>query len=150
MPHSFTNLLTHVIFSTKDRRPSILPEFKSRLHAYLGGIMHELDGHPVTINGTPDHVHLLIRLPPTLALAGAVRVLKANSSRWVNETFESRQRFAWQIGYAGFSVSRSNVPAVVKYISGQEEHHKKISFKEELRNYLEKHGIQYDERYIGN
>lgn len=148
MSHTFTNLLTHVIFSAKDRKPLIVPEIKTRLHAYMGGIIRELDGYPLTINGTNDHAHLLIRLPPTLALAEAIRILKANSSKWVNETFSLRQKFAWQIGYAGFSVSQSNVAAVVKYISNQEQHHRRVSFQDELRQYLRKHGIEFDERYI--
>lgn len=148
MSHTFTNLLTHVIFSTKDRRPVIVSEIAPRLHAYLGGILHEISGRPLTLNGTADHVHLLVQLPPILALADVVRVLKANSSRWVKETFDRPRKFAWQEGYAGFSVSLSNVPAVVKYISNQEQHHRKISFQDELRKYLTRHGIKYDERYI--
>ena len=148
MSHTFTNLLTHIIFSTKDRRPFITSEIKPRLDAYLGGIVRELNGYPLTINGTEDHAHLLVRLPPVLALAEALRVLKANSSKWVNETFASKRKFAWQIGYAGFSVSQSNVPAVVKYINNQEAHHRRVSFQDELRAYLKKHGIEYDERYI--
>ncbi len=148
MSHTFTNLLTHIIFSTKDRRPRIPPEIRSRLHGYMGGIIHELGGKPITINGTKDHAHLLVQLPPVLALAKALQIIKGNSSRWVNETFDCRRPFAWQEGYAGFSVSLSNAPAVVRYISNQERHHQKISFQDELREFLKKHGIEFDERYI--
>jgi REP-associated tyrosine transposase len=148
MSHTFTNLLTHVIFSTKDRQPLIIPEIKPRLHAYLGGMVRELKGKPITLNGTVDHMHLLIQLPPTVALSEALGILKAKSSGWVNETFDVPRKFAWQTGYAGFSVSLSNVPAVVKYISLQEQHHQKMTFQEELRKYLKKHGIEFDERYI--
>jgi REP element-mobilizing transposase RayT len=114
----------------------------------MGGIIRELNGCPLTINGTADHVHLLVRLPGMLALAEALRILKANSSKWVNETFSLRRKFAWQIGYAGFSGSQSNVPTVVKYIGNQEAHHRRVSFQDELRQYLKKHGIEDDERYI--
>ena len=147
MTHTFSNLLTHVIFSTKDRFPLISSELKPDLLAYMGGIVRELDGKALTIGGTVDHVHLLVSLPPTLALADALRVLKANSSRWVHET-KGRSKFAWQAGYGAFSVSRSNMPKVIKYISEQEEHHRKVTFQEEFVAFLRKHEIAYDERYI--
>lgn len=148
MAHTFTNLLTHIIFSTKDRRPHIDTELQAPLLAYLGGIVRELHGTALTINGTVDHVHLLLRLPAPLSLADAMRVIKTNSSRWVHEQWPSRSPFGWQTGYGAFSVSQSNVGAVVRYIAGQEEHHRRVSFQEELITYLQKHGIEYDERCI--
>ena len=148
MAHTFTNLLTHIIFSTKDRRLHIDTELQAPLLAYLGAIVRELHGSALTINGTVDHVHLLLRLPATLSLADAMRVIKTNSSRWVHEQWPSRSTFGWQTGYGAFSVSQSNVGAVVRYIAGQEEHHRRVSFQEELITYLRKHGIEYDERYI--
>jgi REP element-mobilizing transposase RayT len=148
MAHTFTNLLTHVIFSTKDRVPHIDAELKPDLFAYMGGIVREIDGKALGINGTADHVHLLIKLPPTIAISDAMRVLKTNSSRWVHEQWDSRSAFGWQTGYGAFSVSQSNVPAVLRYIANQEEHHRKVSFQEEFLAYLKKHGIEYDERYI--
>jgi REP element-mobilizing transposase RayT len=148
MAHTFTNLLTHVVFSTKGHHPEIDSEIRPRLMAYLGGIVRELKGHPMTINGAADHVHLLFALPPTLAIADALRVIKTNSSRWIKGTSSSRRDFAWQIGYGAFSVSQSNAAAVQKYIARQEEHHRRVSFQEELVTYLKKHGIEYDERYI--
>ena len=146
MPHTFTNLLTHAIFGTKDRAPLIKAEFRPQLHAYLGGIVRELEGTAFAVNGTVDHVHLLISLPPSLALADAMRVLKTNSSRWVNE--ERRVPFAWQAGYSAFSVSRSNAKAVMDYIARQEEHHHKINFREEFITFLRRHEIEFDERYV--
>jgi len=148
MAHTFTNLLTHVIFSTKDRLPHIDAELKAPLLAYMGGIVRELYGTAMTINGTADHVHLLVRLPPTISLADAMRVLKTNSSRWVHEKWPSHCAFAWQTGYGAFSVSQSNVASVVRYIAEQERHHRKVSFQEEFLAYLRRHGIDYDERYI--
>src|SRR2546426_12754463 len=107
MAHTFTNLLTHVIFSTKDRVPLIKPEIKPRICAYLGGIVHELKGYPYSIDGTSDHIHMLISLPPAIALADAVRTIKSNSSGWLHKLDVDLRKFAWQIGYGAFSVSKS-------------------------------------------
>jgi REP element-mobilizing transposase RayT len=147
MAHTFTNLLTHVIFSTKDRLPLITPEIKPRLHAYIGGIVRSVDGIALAIDGPADHVHLLIKTPASAALADVIRTVKANSSRWVHETFP-RADFAWQTGYGAFSVSFSNVEQVRAYIANQEEHHKTISFQEEFVAFLKRHSIEYDEHYI--
>jgi len=110
--------------------------------------VRELGGKLLAANGTADHVHLLMRLPPRLALADAVRVVKTNSSRWVHQSRALRRRFQWQAGYGAFSVSQSNVPEVVRYIRNQEQHHRRESFREELLAFLKRHGIEYDERYI--
>jgi REP element-mobilizing transposase RayT len=147
MPHTYTNLLTHIIFSTKDRTPFIKPELKGELHAYMGGIIREMKGMAVIINGTSDHVHSLVSLPANLPLSDAMRVLKTNSSRWVHEE-KGIARFGWQTGFGAFSVSQSNVPAVSAYIAHQEEHHRKVTFKEEFVTFLKKHGIEYDEQYL--
>ncbi len=148
MPQSLAHVLIHVVFSTKQRRPYISNEIRSDLHAYLGGIVRELGAKPVTINGTADHVHLLLGLPPVLALADALRVIKTNSSRWVHEKWPERRTFAWQAGYSAFSVSESNAARVIQYIGNQAEHHRKRSFQEELKDFLKKHKIEYDERYV--
>ncbi|MBL8798510.1 MAG: IS200/IS605 family transposase [Planctomycetia bacterium] len=148
MAHSFSNLLYHIIFGTKHRVPCIDPELMPRLHAYLGGIVHELDGKPLIINGTTDHVHLLVGLSTRSSIADALRVLKTNSSRWVHETWPARSAFGWQAGYAAFSVSHSQRSAVWKYIQNQAEHHRKLTFAEEYQQFLRKHGIEYDERYL--
>lgn len=148
MAHTFTNLLTHVIFSTKGRQPYLHGDFKPHLFAYMDGIVRHLHGVPIKINGTADHVHLLVSLPPALSVSELLRVLKANSSRWVHEEWPARKSFAWQEGYGGFSVSQSNASRVLRYIRDQEEHHRKLSFQEEFVALLKKHGIAYDERYI--
>ncbi len=148
MAHSFTNLLTHIIFSTKDRVPSIDAELKPPLLAYMGGIIREMHGTALSINVIADHVHLLIRLPPTLSLSDGMRILKTNSSLWVHKKYSSHAKFGWQAGFGAFSVSQSNVQAVSQYIAHQEEHHRKVSFQEEFLTFLKKHGIEYDERYI--
>ena len=147
MSHTHTNLLTHIIFSTKDRMPLIDSDVKPRLHAYIGGIVRELKGTALGVNGTTDHVHLLVGLLPTVAISDAVRVIKANSSRWMREQVRV-EKFGWQSGYGAFSVSQSNAQAVLAYISHQQEHHRKISFKEEFIAFLKKHDIQYDEHFL--
>ena len=148
MAHTFANLLTHLIFSTKDRLPSIRPEFKADLWAYLGGIARGLEGQALIVGGAADHAHLLVWLPPTLAVSDCLRVVKANASRWVHEIHSPQSQFAWQTGYGAFSVSQSNVPGVVKYIQRQEEHHKKVTFQEEFVAFLKKNNVAYDPRYI--
>jgi REP element-mobilizing transposase RayT len=148
MSHTFTSLFTHVVFSTKDRRPLIAEECRPRLYAYLGGIARNHKARALTIGGTADHVHLLLSFPPTLCVADAVRTLKSNASGWVHDTWPSRREFAWQTGYGAFNVSESNREAVVRYIEGQERHHHRLTFKEEFIALLERHNIPYDERYI--
>jgi REP element-mobilizing transposase RayT len=147
MAHSFVHLLVHIVFSTKDRRPCMDGDLPTRLFPYVGGIVRELDGHALAIGGMPDHIHLLVSLPQTRAVADVLRVVKANSSRWVHETWAERRDFAWQTGYGAFSVSQSNRETVQRYIEHQAEHHRKLSFQEEFRALLRKHGLEYDEHY---
>jgi len=144
--HSFASLLVHVIFSTKSRTPDLTPEIADRLFQYMGGIVRERKSVPLIINGTADHVHLLVSLPTNESIAELLRVVKANSSRWVHEQFPVESRFAWQAGYAAFTVSASRAAEVTEYIEKQQEHHRRVSFQEELLMFLQKHGIAYDER----
>ena len=127
MAQTLGNLVVHLIFSTKERKLLIAPEVRSDLFAYLGGIVRELRGTALIINGTGDHVHLLIRIRPAQSIAEIARIVKANSSRWMHE--KGNRQFVWQAGYGAFSVSESSIPAVTKYIATQEEHHKKRCFK---------------------
>lgn len=147
MGQTYTNLLYHCVFSTKDRQPLITPDLGPNLHAYVGGIIRSLDGTAILINGVADHVHMLIALPATVAIAEAMRVVKANSSKWVHED-RRVPAFAWQHGYGAFTVSKSNVEAVSKYIAEQEEHHRKVTFQDEFVAFLKRHGVEYDERWI--
>jgi len=147
MAHTYTSLLSHVIFSTKGRVPVLDVGLKERLFPYMGGIVRELGGVALSINGPADHVHLLLSLPPTIALSELIGKVKANSSGWAHKTFSSHNGFTWQVGYAAFSVSMSQRAKVLDYIVTQEEHHRTISFKEELLEFLKKHQIAYDERY---
>ena len=146
MSHTSGNILLHIVFSTRGRRPLIKSDFRAGLFAYLGGIIREMDGSALIINGTDDHVHMLVRIRPAQSSAQVVRVVKANSSRWVHEKWS--REFGWQTGYGVFSVSESNVAGVMKYIAEQEEHHRKHSFQEEFVAFLKKNNVAYDERYI--
>ena len=146
MSHTLGNILLHLIFSTHERRPLIKPEFRADLFAYLGGIVREMHGTALIVNGTCDHVHMLVRVRPAHSAAEVVRIVKTNSSRWVREKWDSH--FSWQTGYGVFSVSESSLAAVIKYIAEQEAHHKKHSFQEEFVEFLKKNNVAYDERYI--
>ena len=140
MAQSFSANHFHIVFSTKERKPIITDP--PRMWRYLGGIAKRIDCIPMAIGGISDHVHLLVSVPPDLAVAKAVGSLKANSSKWMG------RGFAWQRGYASFSVSASNLVAVTKYIETQAEHHKKISFQQEYLLLLRKHGIKFDPRFV--
>ena len=148
MSHTFTNLLTHIIFSTKDRAASMATEIRSDVYAYLGGIARELGGTALIVNGTADHVHLLVKLPAELAVADCVRLLKTNSSRWIHDKWPKRRTFAWQTGYGAFTVSTSAVGSVSRYIRDQDKHHRKMSFRDEFLAFLRKQGIPFDERFV--
>ena len=125
MPHSHTVNVVHIVFSTKERLKLLRPEFAPRLRSYLAGICKNLELHVYAVGGMSDHVHLLVRLPATLSLAEAANALKSNSSKWANE---QGHKFAWQKGYAAFSVSASLIATVVQYIQTQETHHRKMTF----------------------
>ncbi len=144
MPHTYTSLLVHVVFSTKDRAPDLSPDLAARLFPYMGGIVRECKGAALIINGPADHVHLLLSIPAAVSIADMLRVLKANSSRWVHEQFPERKRFGWQAGYGAFTVSGSRLGDVRNYIASQEEHHRRVSFQEEFLTLLRKHGLEYD------
>jgi putative transposase len=153
MAHTFTNILVHAVFSTSGRTPWLNDDLRPEMHAYLGGILRRLNAVPIIVGGTSDHVHLLARLPADLAVADCLRVVKTNSSRWLNERSAKDRRlqrgsFAWQPGYGAFSVSESKRSAVIRYLQDQEQHHRRISFQEEFLKLLKNHGVEFDERYI--
>jgi putative transposase len=145
---SYTNLLYHIIFSTKDRRPLITPDCEVRLYDYIGGTIRALGGISLELNGAEDHVHLLAKLRPDRALSDVLRKLKANASGWMHRVFPRVQDFTWQRGYAAFTVSQSNVREVRAYIARQKQHHRKTSFRDEFIQFLIANEIEFDERYI--
>jgi len=148
MSDSYTNLLYHSIFSTKDRRPLITDVYQSRLYDYIGGTIRALGRISLELNGTEDHVHVLAKLRPDKALSDVLRDLKANASGWMHDVFPDLKDFSWQRGYGAFTVSQSNVEEVRRYIEHQKEHHKKISFRDEFIQFLKANGIEYDEHYV--
>ncbi|MBI2825744.1 MAG: IS200/IS605 family transposase [Planctomycetia bacterium] len=148
MPGTHTNLLYHLVFSTKLRKPFITEAIREELYRYIGGIVRGEGGVLLEIGGMPDHVHLLARLMPTIALADLLRQLKANSSKWINEKHSRLRKFGWQDGYAAFTVSESQVARVSQYIRNQHQHHRTSDFKSELVALLRRHRVEFDERYL--
>src|SRR5262245_41641611 len=148
MPQSLAAVYMHIVFSTKHRQPLIADDVAPRLHAYLGGIVRNHGGIAVEVGGMPDHVHMLVSLGRTTSVAELVGVVKANSTNWVHATFPRLTEFCWQAGYGAFSVSVSNLDAVIQYIRNQSEHHQSMSFQDELREMWRRHRIEWDERYV--
>jgi REP element-mobilizing transposase RayT len=147
MAHTYCSALFHCVFSTRERRRAIAPELQERLWAYMGGIARENEMKALAVGGTEDHVHLLLSLPSSLAVAEAMRKIKGGSSRWLHESCRLNG-FEWQKGYEAFSVGCSQVDATVVYIAGQQEHHRKRDFESEFLSILKRHGIEYDPRYV--
>jgi REP element-mobilizing transposase RayT len=145
---SYASLYFHCVFSTKERRPFITPDLRDRLWPFLGGIARQNIMKAIEIGGVEDHVHILLSLPSTMAIAKAMQLIKGGSSKWIHETFSEHRDFAWQDEYGAFSVSVSQLDKIIKYIRGQEAHHRKRSFQEEFLELLQKHRIEYDERYL--
>lgn len=149
MPQSLSAVFVHLIFSTKNRDPLLAPRnLAMDTHSYLAGISSRLGCHPVLINGVEDHVHLLVRLSRTVTQADLVKELKRASTLWLLEQTPETSAFSWQAGYGIFSVSVSNLDQVSAYISNQEEHHRKVTFQEELRLFLQRHELEWEEDYV--
>jgi REP element-mobilizing transposase RayT len=148
MPGTYSQLLLHIVFSTKGRTPLITTKVAERLYPYMGGIVRAEKGVLYDIGGVADHVHLYLRWRPDGAVSDLMRTVKSRSSKWVHDTFPTLNAFAWQEGYSVFSVSKSQEKAVKKYIAGQQEHHKKEDFKSELLRILRAHDIEFDEKYV--
>lgn len=148
MGNTYTSLVYHIVFGTKNQARLITPELAPDLYAYMGGIIGRLDGRPVLIGGVEDHVHVLVALSQKRALEDVLRDLKANSSRWIHEKYPDFAEFAWQAGYGAFTVSIRGVEQVKVYIKGQAAHHREMPFVEEYRGFLQTHGIAFDERYL--
>jgi REP element-mobilizing transposase RayT len=148
MPQSYASLHCHFIFSTKHRLPLITADIQPRLFEYLGGIFRASGSVLIKAGGMPDHVHLLASLPRDLSVADVMRLVKTNSSGWLHDTFPGLEDFAWQAGYGAFAVSYSQVKTVQRYINRQADHHRKRTFQEEFLEFLQRHDIAYDERYL--
>jgi REP element-mobilizing transposase RayT len=148
MPQSLSAVYIHLVFSTKDRRGFLTDRvIRTAIHSYLGGISKRLKCAPIITGGVEDHIHLLARFGRTITQAEWVKELKRVSNLWIQEEYAIKE-FGWQGGYAGFSVSASNLEQVTRYIANQEEHHHKLSFQDELRALFRKHDVEWDERHV--
>ncbi len=145
---TFLSVRIHFIWSTKGREPSIESSWQPKLYAYINGILDNKKSKLLAIGGTNDHIHVYTSLPSTLSIAELANAVKSNSSGWIHETISHAQSFAWQSGYAAFSMSKSADKNVRAYIQNQAEHHRAKTFKEELIEFLDRDEIQYDPRYV--
>ncbi len=148
MPQSHAAILVHLIFSTKNREPVIQPDIDSELYSYLATACQSANSSAILINGTSDHVHLLINLGRQTTIAGLVQGIKTSSSAWIKSKGPFYRNFLWQNGYGAFSIGQSGVPTLKKYIANQKEHHRVVTFQEEYREFLNKYEMEYDERYL--
>ena len=149
MSQSLAKILLHAVFSTKDRFPFLQSAaIREEMHAYLGRSLGDLDYHALSVGGVSDHVHLLFSLTRVETVADVIKELKRSSSTWVKTKSPAMRKFAWQSGYGVFSIGFSQVKSVQAYIAGQERRHRKISFQDEMREFLRRYEIDFDERYV--
>lgn len=148
MPNTYTQLYIQFVFAVKYRRALIENVWGERLRSYITGIVQNHKHKMLAINNMPDHLHLFIGLHPSQSISDLMRIVKSDSSEWINANQFSKASFSWQEGYGAFSYSRSHVDNVIRYILHQEEHHRKLTFKDEYKDLLEQFGIAYDEQYI--
>ncbi|HOC30854.1 MAG TPA: IS200/IS605 family transposase [Armatimonadota bacterium] len=148
MPQSLAKITVHLVFSTKYRNPLITDAIRPALHRYMAVVMQNVGCPPILINSVDDHIHILFYLGRTIAISDLVKEVKIASSRWIKTQGTEWLGFAWQGGYGAFSVSEHYVETVRAYIAGQKEHHSRNSFQDEMLSLLERHGVEYDERYV--
>ena len=141
-------ILLHIIFSTKYRKPYLVDAWRDDLFGYIGGIVTDHKATLLKAGGIEDHIHLLLRINPQFAISKTVQLLKANSSKWINDQHKLAGKFEWQRGYGAFSVSQSLAETVQEYIANQRDHHREQTFETEYVGFLQKHGIEYDPRYV--
>ena len=148
MPQSLSKVIIHIIFSSKDREPWLDPDVRPRMHAYVATICRDWNAEALRVGGVADHLHIVTTLPRSLSQADMVETLKKTSSKWIKGLNAKYRQFYWQRGYGAFSVSPSQLDAVLEYVENQEEHHRTRSFREEYRDFLCKHRVEFDERYV--
>ena len=148
MPQSLANILVHLIFSTKERQPWIQDDVRSHLHAYLVGILQNHRSPSLATNSVENHIHILFALSRNYSVAKIVEEVKKGSSIWIKTQGPAYEQFHWQNGYGAFSVGQSQAPVVKRYIANQAEHHRKVTFQDEFRRFLDKYQVKYDERYV--
>jgi REP-associated tyrosine transposase len=148
MANTYSSIHYHLVFSTKNHVAYLTPDIEQRVWAYIGGVARKHKMIALQVGGFDDHIHALVMAPPILSPSQVAQYLKGDSSKWIHETFPELRDFAWQEGYGAFTVSKSNLESVVSYIQKQREHHQQRTFQEEYLDFLQKHGIEYDERYV--
>src|ERR1051326_1649281 len=148
MPQSLSSVLIHLVFSTKNRETFITPAIETELHPYMATIFRERKSPSLAINGATDHIHILFSLARVVTIADIVEEVKTSTSKWIKNKGREFRNFHWQRGYGAFSIGQSNVASLKRYIRGQKEHHKQITFQDEYRKFLKAYGIDYDERYV--
>ncbi|MCP4599418.1 MAG: transposase [Proteobacteria bacterium] len=148
MSQSLSKVILHVVFSTKNRGRIIPNELKSSLHAYLAGICRAKESEAFRVGGTDNHIHIACTLPRILTTARLLEEIKKSSSAWIKKQQGGPSRFTWQAGYGVFSISQSQLPALIRYIDNQEEHHRTKTFEQELIEFLNKYGVNYDEKHL--
>jgi REP element-mobilizing transposase RayT len=148
MSQSLAQIYIHIVFSTKYRKPLIQTEIEEELYAYIGGIIKNLKGNSIKINGVSNHIHILTTLPKTVTLSKYLEEIKRSSSKWIKTKGTDYKNFSWQRGYGAFSVSSYKVDVVKNYVTKQKEHHKSQDFKEEFIEFLDEYKVEYDDRYL--
>jgi putative transposase len=148
MPQSLSSILIHLIFSTKNREPFLTCEIDAELYPYMASIFKAMKSPALIINGTSDHIHTLFSLSRVVTIASLVEEVKTESSKWIKTKGKQFRNFHWQSGYGAFSIGQSQVPTVRRYITRQKEHHRRVSFQDEYRKFLNVYGVEYDERYV--
>lgn len=146
MPQSLSNVLIHVVFSTKLRAPYLTSDVRQELLPYMGGLLRNIECPVLQIGGVEDHVHILLRQSRTLSLAQLIEKTKTSTSKWIKT--KGLSDFAWQAGYGAFSIGQSQASGLIEYIHGQEEHHRTVTFQDELRTLFREAGIEFDERFV--
>lgn len=148
MANTYTQITVHIVFAVKKRENIIRKEYRDEIYKYITGIIHNKNNKLIAINGVSDHIHILVGLNPSIALSDLVRDIKNNSSNFINSKGWMKGKFQWQLGYGGFSYARSQRSTIINYIENQETHHRKVSFRNEYLNILQKFDVEYDEQYL--
>jgi len=148
MPNTYTQINIHAVFTVKGRENLLTQKFRPKLFEYISGILKNIDQFPLAVNGYQDHVHIFFELKPTRTITEIMRIVKSNSSKWINENGFINGKFSWQEGYGAFSYSRSQRNDVINYIINQEQHHSKVPFKTEYLELLNKFDVEYDNKYL--
>lgn len=148
MPNTYSQIYIQIVFAVKGRPNLIAKHHREELHKYITGIVRKREQKMLSVFSMPDHTHILLGLKPSITISDIVRDIKTGSSNFINEKKWIRGKFSWQEGFGAFSYSKSQIDNVIKYILNQEEHHKKVSFKEEYISFLKRFEIEYDEKYL--